>query len=167
MSAPIPRSVQVSFLINHIKGDHVGKQAAVVSVNGHRFILYPKTVQKRFRFYDRGFTLYLDFRKYVKISIGVITPTKEKGFLHCVCQYVVAPSFDTVVHNVNLHPAGGSHIVNMSVYMCPSYAYEPFPAVTYDGGEISTDEDKKSTDESKSDSYDLLDSTSILDPNDS
>ena len=165
MTEAIPRSVQLSFVLNHIKGDHVGKQAAVVSVNRHTFVLYPIMTQKRFRFYDRGFTLYLDFRKYVKISVGVITPVKEKGFLHCVCQHVVAPSFDTFVQNVDLRPAGGSHIVNMSIYMCPSYVYDPYPAMS-NGGSESVD-DEASPEESMSDGEDdSIDSTSILEPND-
>jgi hypothetical protein len=83
-------------------------------------------VQKRFRFYDRGFTLFLNSGRPIKISIGIISPEgRDTGFLHCFAQYVVRPSLQPVIQTVDLCPYGKVYTINMSVYLAPSYLYLP------------------------------------------
>jgi hypothetical protein len=124
MSAPL--SVQLSFVVNNVRGMHVGKQAVVVAVAGQHFYLVPRITQSRFRFYDCGFTLFLNPNQPIKMTMGIISPVAgNKGYLHCVAQYVVQPQAGPVIQTVDVHPFGDVYTINMSLYICHSYVYVP------------------------------------------
>jgi hypothetical protein len=133
------KSTQVAFLVNHVRGRHVGKQAVVVSVSGHVFYLEPRTLQKRFRFYDKGFSIFLEPMQHIKISIGIISPDSvHRGFLHCIAQYFVRPRMRPELHEVTLSPIGKVYRISMTVFVAPSYLYHPAPR--------PSDEDQSSSD---------------------
>ncbi|OHS96728.1 hypothetical protein TRFO_37077 [Tritrichomonas foetus] len=120
-----PISNQVSFVVNTVKGDHLGKQSLIVSVNGHLFILHPRTIQKRFRFYDSGFTSFIEPSPSIQISIGIFTPSKEKGYLHSFISYSMKSPLDTISQVLDLHSYGNSYIVSLSLFISPCYIYQP------------------------------------------
>jgi hypothetical protein len=134
------RSIQFSFVVNHVSGHHVGHQAVIASVQGYRFFLQPRTVLSRFRFYDVGFTLFLPPKRPIKLSLGIISPeTATTGYLHCVLQYTIRPPPRAVLRNVTLSPGAplaagrrargalGAYTISIAVFCAPSSVYGPLP----------------------------------------
>lgn len=121
-----PLSTQVSFVINTVRGYHTGEQGVVVSVNGHNFSLVPRTIQKRFRFYDAGYTLFLEYGGDINISVGIVTPvSKREAYLHCMARHKVKSSRESITQSVTLMPIGKTYSIDMTLFIGPSYIYDP------------------------------------------
>lgn len=120
-----PFSTQVSFVINTVKGEHFGKQNLLVSVNNHLFILVPRTIQKRFHFYDSGFNLYIEPKQMINLSISVISPINGKGFMHAILSYQLPPPTQSRMQNIELHSFGDTYIISLSLFLSPCYIYPP------------------------------------------
>ena len=120
-----PISTQVSFVVSTVKGTHFGKQSLIVSVNGHLFILNPRTVQKRFRYYDSGYTLFIEPNTAIKISIGIFTPSSNKGYLHSFIMYKMRKPKQARCQNLELFSYGNTYQVTFSLYVSPCYIYNP------------------------------------------
>ena len=120
-----PLSTQVSFVINTVKGEHFGKQNLLVSVNNHLFILVPRTIQKRFHFYDSGFNLYIEPKQMINLSISVISPINGKGFMHAILSYQLPAPTQSRMQNIELHSFGDTYIVSLSLFLSPCYIYPP------------------------------------------
>lgn len=120
-----PFSTQVSFVINTVKGEHFGKQNLLVSVNNHLFILVPRTIQKRFHFYDSGFNLYIEPKQMINLSISVISPINGKGFMHAILSYQLPPPTQSRMQNIELHSFGDTYIISLSLFLSSCYIYPP------------------------------------------
>lgn len=124
-----PLSTQISFVINTVKGNHLGKQCLLVSVNGHLFVLSPRTIQKRFRFYDSGFNIFIEPKEDIRISIAVFTPSNNQGYMHCFVSYKMQAPTKAKSQSIELHSYGNTYIISLSLYVSPSFIYGPVPNV--------------------------------------
>jgi hypothetical protein len=136
-----PRSVQFSFVVNHVSGHHVGEQAVVASVQGYRFLLRPRASLGRLRSYDAGFTLFLAPQRAIRLSLGIVSPeSAATGYLHCVLQYAVPRPTRATHRDVTLSPgaplvragrravgARGAYSVSLAVFCAPACARGPLP----------------------------------------
>lgn len=120
-----PISTQVAFVINTVKGDHLEKQCLLVSVNGHLFVLSPRTIQKRFRFYDSGFNLFIEPKRDIQISIAVFTPFNNLGYMHSFLSYRMQAPLKAKSKNIELHSYGNTYIISLSLFASPSFIYSP------------------------------------------
>lgn len=123
-----PISTQVSFVINTVKGDHLGKQCLLVSVNGHLFVLTHRTIQKRYRVYDSGFNIFIEPKVDIQISIAVFTPAGNLGYMHSFVSYRVQAPTKARSQNIELHSYGNGYIISLSLYISPSFIYSPISA---------------------------------------
>lgn len=165
-----PLSTQVSFVINTVRGYHTGEQGIVVSVNGHNFSLSPRTIQKRFRFYDAGYTLFLKYGGNVNISVGIVTPiSKKQAYFHCMARHTVKCSRESLVQSVTLMPIGKAYSIDMTLFTGPSYIYDPEESPQRinrkpQAETKATDNDYDVEEEDLMQCEESVGSTSILDP---
>lgn len=125
-----PKSTQVSFVVNTVKGNHLGKQSLLVSVNKHLFVLSPRTIQKRFRFYDSGFNIFIEPKVDIQISIAIFTPLNNQGYMHSFVSYRIQAPTRAKSQNIELHSYGNSYIISLSLYVSPSFIYDPVIGAT-------------------------------------
>jgi hypothetical protein len=119
-------STQVTFFLHSIRGSHLSDQAAVVCLNGITFLLYPRTVAPRVRYYESGFCAYLPPNEDIRFSVGVFTPDNDTtGFLHCFVRYNMSAPTEPIKQDVVLESPGNVYAINVSIYIAPSTRGSP------------------------------------------
>lgn len=114
-------STQVSFIIHKVQGEHLGAQNLVVSINGRDYILSPRNIKRGLRYYEGGYTIFIEPDQDVVFSVAVTTPNNNgKYFCHSFAQYKFRPFNDPVKQDVTLQTPGKSYEIFASVFTVPS-----------------------------------------------
>lgn len=74
--------IQVSFIIKNVRGDHLGSQCVIASVNDQAFVLKPRTVKGDTRYYEAGQTCFVNVDDQIRFGVAITTPNSEKFFFH-------------------------------------------------------------------------------------
>lgn len=119
-------STHVCLVIDRVFGDHIGKQALVILINRHLFVLSPKSVRKNSMYYDSGFSVYIKPNRTVEISIGIITPTKkDKGYFHTYVKHEIDPIGRPIAQDIVFVSPGNVYQITAQLYIAESYTSRP------------------------------------------
>ena len=112
---------QVSFMIHTVRGEHLESQAVVVSVNENTFMLRPRTRKGQTRYYEAGYTTFIDVSSDIRFAVAVVTPNdRGKYFFHAFSFYDFKPSIDPTLQKTTMTTPAQSYELSVSIFTTPS-----------------------------------------------
>ena len=112
---------QVSFIIHTVRGEHLESQAVVVSVNENTFILRPRTRKGDTRYYEAGYTTFVDVSSTLRFAVGIVTPNERgKYFFHSFTYYDFRPSIYPTLQKTTMTTPAQSYELSVSLFTTPS-----------------------------------------------
>ena len=112
---------QVSFIIHTVNGEHLESQAVVVSVNENTFILRPRTRKGNTRYYEAGYTTFVDVSSTIRFAVGVVTPNdRGRYFFHSFTYYDFKPSVNPTLQKTTMTTPAQSYELSVSIFTTPS-----------------------------------------------
>ena len=112
---------QVSFIVHAFRGDHLEEQAAVVSINENTFILKPRTKRGDTRYYEGGYTTFIEVSSEIRFAIAICTPNQHnKFFFHTFALYDFKPPIVSTLQKITLTTPAKSYEITASIFTTPS-----------------------------------------------
>ena len=124
--------IQVSFIIHTVVGEHLESQAVIVSVNENTFILEPKTKRGNTRYYEAGYTTFIEVSSDIRFGVAIVTPNDHgKYFFHTFTYYDFKPSIYPTLQKLTMSTPAKSYELTVSLFSTPFNKSSPSsPSIT-------------------------------------
>ena len=130
-------SIQVSFIIHSVKGEHLDSQAVIVSVDDNTFLLKPRTEKGDTRYYETGHTTFVNCQGSIRFAVGIVTPNRTKYFFHSFSYIDFKPSVTPTLQKITMKTPAQSYEIYVSLFSTIS-PYQQYSTMIGSNSRISS-----------------------------
>ncbi|EAX87593.1 hypothetical protein TVAG_084280 [Trichomonas vaginalis G3] len=113
-------TIQVSFIIKNVRGDHLGSQCVIASVNDKSFVLKPRTIKGDTRYYEAGHTCFINVDDdEIRFGVAIVTPNNDKFFFHTFAYTDFYPSKYPTCQKLKMNTPANLYEISAQLFTMP------------------------------------------------